>query len=270
MDHIAYRDRFIEYWVDLWKVAVHAHLSDYIFGDFPTYLSHDAQCYIANTMIAVEHNLEIPDFDPYDFSDEKEAQDHEPDRGFVEALTAMATFTKGTEPEGYDFRSQTLSQALVMMVAYTESFINDSLRRICYADSSVMRKGNPRIAFNDLEAYGSWDELVADLSEVYARNFGSTSVADRLHRVNDTFKLKFDYTDETKARLAKAIQIRNCIIHNGGRADRKYAERWGEESVFAGDRIVIEESDIVQLARDLTSASYKLWMAVLTKYQEKE
>ena len=49
-----------------------------------------------------------------------------------------------------------------------------------------------------------------------------------------------------------------------------YAEKHGAGTIAAGDRIVFDESDIMQLARDLFSASTNLFSAVVGAYTDQK
>lgn len=118
------------------------------------------------------------------------------------------------------YRRQVVHGALLLGYAYFENFLSDLLVSILRRRPEMLGK-QKQLPYDIIVSAGSYDAVV----DVMVRR----EVIDLLYKGMDGIvaelasRYGFTVTNDDKDFLCRASLIRNCIMHNGGRADSRLA-----------------------------------------------
>lgn len=140
------------------------------------------------------------------------------------------------KPENINFQRLFFSQELVMVLAHLEAFLSDSLRVICRVKPEIL-KTNKKIDRSAIINLENWDNVMEFLIEDYIFDFGWKSLDEKIKFLNEKIGLNIE-TPEISL-LEEAENIRNIVVHNGGRISQEYINRTKRYDLKVGDFIPI-------------------------------
>ncbi|RLC91717.1 MAG: hypothetical protein DRI39_09800 [Chloroflexi bacterium] len=136
------------------------------------------------------------------------------------------------------------SQQLVMLLAYFDAFMADTLRVVCKARPEVLNSGE-RVEVREILECGGWEELLDRLSERYISHFQREPAGKRLDMLNEHLALDIKCSDMQL--LEQAEKIRDIVLHGSGRADEEYLRRAGLKDVKVGDFVPVSPEQLDRL-----------------------
>lgn len=146
--------------------------------------------------------------------------------------------------ENINFQRLFYSQELVMMIAHLEAFLSDSLRAICKVKPEIL-KSNRKVDTTTIIDSKNRDELIEFLIENYIYDFGWKTLKDKIFFLKDRIGLNVEIPDSELSMLWEAENIRNIVVHNGGRVSQEYINRIEKKGLNVGELIPIT-SDLME------------------------
>src|SRR5262245_2209891 len=132
-------------------------------------------------------------------------------------------------PDTYlTYQVQVSHAALLLGYSYFEAFLADLVKQIYYVRPSMLpeEKDLKLKEILNCNTYEQVFSLIVD-KEVFALFYNS--MAKILDYFERKFSIKFENTSD-REEIIRCSLLRNCIIHNGARADKRLASvsRWSE------------------------------------------
>lgn len=156
-------------------------------------------------------------------------------------------------PKKYQvYQKQVCHSAFLLGFSYFEAFLADLVRQIYLRNPKMLPKGK-ELRFDEILAAGTYDGV---LSAMVAKEVLSIFYKS-MDEVSEYFlsKLRLRWPASEAKSVVVASHLRNCIVHNNGRADLRLARL---SDYREGAEIVLGEADVHQygisartLARDL-------------------
>ena len=158
------------------------------------------------------------------------------------------------------------SQALVMLFAYLDAFISDSLRTACQAHPEILRRSEKQVPWITVLEYNDIRELHRYLMETLVLEMGFPSYQKRFRNIKKLLGLKFDFDKAILDELDAAEHIRNITLHNGGKASPEFLERTKRKDVAVGEPVPVTMKDIEAVVAGSTYLVQTLFEAISTKF----
>lgn len=162
-------------------------------------------------------------------------------------------FPQGGEsalPRPYSvYREHIIHSALVLGYSYFEAFLADLVREI-YSCRPAILPSKKQLQYAEILAAEGREAILQLMVDKEVVELFYKSMEDIVQHFEQ--KLGISWPDEHKAPAVEASYLRNCIIHNLGRADHRLAGVSNRYEV--GDRIELEAADVHEyglIARDL-------------------
>jgi hypothetical protein len=159
------------------------------------------------------------------------------------------------------------AQALIMLFAYLDAFMADSLRAICQVCPQVM-KSEKKIdwTWNVALDIAMTENLISHLTDRCVLDFGHLGIPERVKVLkNKPFNLEFECTEEVKV-LESAEQLRHIAVHNGGRASQEYLKRTRRTDVAVGEYVPISFGSLQRTMAASQMLAYNLFESIENKY----
>ena len=141
-------------------------------------------------------------------------------------------------PEDINFQRLFFSQELIMACAHLEAFLSDSLRVICRVRPEILKSGK-KIDRSTIIDSGNWDKVIECIIEDYIYEFGWKTLKDKIKFLKDKIGLNVEIPNSELSILEEAENIRNIVVHNGGRISQEYINRTEKSDLNVGDLIPI-------------------------------
>jgi hypothetical protein len=167
--------------------------------------------------------------------------------------------------ENIDFERLFFSQELVMMLAHLEAFLSDSLRVICRVKPEIL-KSSKKIDRSKIIDFGNWDEIMEFLIEDYVYDFGWETFKNKIKFLNDNIGLSIEISDTEISIFEDAENIRNIIVHNGGRISQEYINRTKKYDMNVGDLIPITSEFIEEVANEILLLGWEIFALISKKF----
>lgn len=243
MDWREYRDTYQSYELSVSQSRVVTVVAKETLKDFPTQVPKTIAKPLRETMREVRNFLASPDRIVMNVTETHE---------IAKATLSMyfARENLGISTEDVDFERALDSQALVMLFAHIDSFMSDSLEAICRVRPEVM-KSSKKMDWESIISYGGWEELLDHMIEDYVFQFGWQSVAKRIEFLREQLGITIDCEDIEIELIGQAENIRNIVVHDGGRVSEEYLKRTGRTDLGLGELVPIT-SEFVDRAFQVT------------------
>lgn len=137
-----------------------------------------------------------------------------------------------------DFERLLCSQELVMLFTHLNAFMADSLRAICQVCPEVLRSGK-QINWATALSFRGRKELLNHLTERYVFDFGWESIPKRLEFLRSKLGLAIECPGSDLELIDTAENIRNVVVHNGGRVDQQYIDETGQNDLVIGELVPV-------------------------------
>ena len=152
----------------------------------------------------------------------------------------MARFYKKMpEMEYPQFDRFLLSQSIVVICAYAEGFIANTLRKLC-----EFRPG-PYDLWKTKRKKKISNFSKSEVLEWFVFEMGFGGFDKKINRIEDEFEFKFPISKEDRDKIKELFLIRNCIVHNAGLVSKAYKQA-GITGVdmHVGDEVSLSEDRI--------------------------
>ncbi len=148
-----------------------------------------------------------------------------------------------------DFEYLLRTQQLVMLFAFVDAFLADTVRVICKAKPNVLKKNSKTITWERVASASSLEQLKDEMADMFAYDLGwRQDITGRLETLRSQFGLTLDCSKVDTSRLEKLEKVRDIVVHNGGRISREFVQRTGEEHLVLGQLYQVKDNDIEQLS----------------------
>ncbi|MGB7591199.1 MAG: hypothetical protein WCD04_03935 [Terriglobia bacterium] len=177
-------------------------------------------------------------------------------RGYVWFYPAQ----RNTFPKTYQvYQKQVCHSALLLGFSYFEAFLADLVRQI-YLCNPKMLPSEKQLKFEEILAARTYEGVLNGMIEKEVMAVFYKSMEDVCEYFRS--KLKLELRKGERDCVVVASLLRNCIVHNNGRADSRLARRVTDYR--EGDEIFLDEAaaheygiSIRSLARDLYGQATK-------------
>lgn len=173
--------------------------------------------------------------------------------------------TRTIDNAGSLFRATACHQAVAMLYAHLDGFLNDAARAICLSEPTVL-KSKRQATWEKLLDFRSIDELRRHLVSEYVDSFSRKGVLTRLDLFQSKLGLKLDIPEENDSLLRLYEKRRHLIIHNAGVATSNYISESEDPKAAAGELVLIEEEDVRELAEIVQMTGSKVFRAIVNKF----
>jgi hypothetical protein len=178
---------------------------------------------------------------------------------------AIASGMMGGSAEDVDFERLLCSQELVMLFTHLNAFMADSLRAICQVCPEVLGSGK-QIDWATALSFHGRKELVDHLTERYVFEFGWESVPKRLEFLRKELGLAIECPGSDLELIEAAENIRNIVVHNGGRVDQQYIEKTGQNELVIGELVPVTSEYVVRVSTATRLLVGELFVQVSKKF----
>jgi hypothetical protein len=145
----------------------------------------------------------------------------------------------------------------VMLVTFTEAYLQDTLAYLARFDRSLMENSNIHAKYADVLSSQTIDDLAAELRTNWARKFvddgGPSKWLDRLQRMGAV-----NYQDDLDEKMEFLWGVRHVVVHAAGLATHDFVRRHPEVAASVGKRVKINaytNSRWIDLVRDFVTVT---------------
>jgi hypothetical protein len=163
------------------------------------------------------------------------------------------------------YREDMIGQSLVMMVAALEAFLIDSVKTICLVQPRVMKNNNKEIKWEDIIDAGSYDELMEILADLYAKDINK-NIKGGIRFMEKNLGLVINFPETGLKKLDDARNVRNLIVHTGGRIDKKFLKNVGWKGAVVGERIKLEIEWIGEVWESTCGVCTSVYFGTIKKF----
>lgn len=230
-----YRERYLDFLLSLNQIDVVSVISSLLLADFPNKLPKEPrEVYedIARQLEGVRSTQEL----------ELSFQD----RRLASLVMVHIISKEDARVTPVDFYHVVIRQQIIMIFAYLDAFIADSVRVICRCHPGVLRS-QKSVTVDKVISTGAWDNLMTELIDDYVREFNAPNVAKRLQHMKKQLGVRIHLTPKDIEFLDEAEHIRHAFVHNGGRADTNFLKKVKRVKLTVGELIVPEYEYVVHL-----------------------
>lgn len=165
----------------------------------------------------------------------------------------------------FDFDRPVNAQHLVMVVAYIDAFLADSLRYICMVEPRKLRR-NKNMTWNTIVEAGDWDSIIERIIDEYCFEFGVKSLKERVKELKESHGLELTIPEDILDELDYIERIRHVVIHNGGKVSQEFMARTKRNDYKIGYLIPITEELLSKLNWIAENFGTDVFSAIEKKY----
>jgi hypothetical protein len=165
-------------------------------------------------------------------------------------------------PDTYrEYRCQIAHAAFLLGYSYVEAYLADVVRSILHRRPSML-PNNRQLSFRDIIERGSYDAVLDHMIEKEILTVFYNSAEEIAKYFTDRLQLPWPAYDGQPA-LVVASRLRNCIIHNGARADDRLAE---VSDWVAAEPIELVPDEVHLFGVDARDFANQVWRAAAEKH----
>ncbi|MGO9268930.1 MAG: hypothetical protein ACLQOO_01485 [Terriglobia bacterium] len=125
-------------------------------------------------------------------------------------------------PQAYEvYQKQVCHSAFLLGFSYFEAFLADLVRQV-YLQNPRMLPSEKQLKFEEILVAQTYEGILNAMIEKEVLSVLYKSMEDICEYFRS--KLKLEWLAEEKQHVVVASRLRNCMVHNNGRADRRLAE----------------------------------------------
>lgn len=164
-----------------------------------------------------------------------------------------------------DFERLLSSQALIMVFAFVEAFIGDTLRLICSLRPEIL-KTEKKIEWATALEFDNKEDLITHLRERYVYDFGWFSLDERVKHLRAKLGLEVGTPASDLELLSLWENVRHVVIHNGGRVSQEFRTRTHQVDLPIGEPIPITFKDIERISTAASLLAADVFESVSSKF----
>lgn len=230
-----YRERYRDFLLSVNQIDVVSIVSRLVLADFPSQLPQEQRGVYEEAIRQLES---IRPGQIADLSFE--------DRRLASLVMIHVINREDAVSTPVDFYQVVVRQQVIMIFAYLDAFIADSVRVICRCRPSILRSQKLFTVDRILSA-GDWDQLMTELVDDYVREFNAPNVAKRLQYMRKQLGVKIHVAPKDIEFLDEAEHIRHAFVHNGGRADTGFMRKLKGVKLAVGELVVPDREYVSHL-----------------------
>lgn len=175
------------------------------------------------------------------------------------------------------FKKIILEEEFLSYYSIFEAYISNILTIIFKKNP---RKLNPQdlprnesreMRWDDILQFSNYTDLINYMIEKYVYSFGYKSLYERMRTLQDRrFGFNLKLNNEVKSFLDEVDEIRNCLIHNGGRISIKGLKKLQQPDLKVGDWIIITPKTNIEIYNYFKNIAYILYIQTALKDYKKE
>ncbi|MBA7495105.1 hypothetical protein ES702_05684 [subsurface metagenome] len=191
------------------------------------------------------------------------------DMGSTILFMSIALINLGIPLMEIESESLLYSQELVMIFAHLDAFMSDSLRIICQACPEVLKR-NKKIDWATAISCGGWEKLLDHLIEKYVFEFGWQSISKRIKSLREELGIIVKYRGSDLELLEEAEELRNIVVHNGGRVSQEYIAKTGRNDLIVGAFYPLKSKYLGKVSSAARVLCGELFMGIGRKFFNKK
>lgn len=157
------------------------------------------------------------------------------------------------------------SQALIMVFAYLDAFLGDTLRVICSIRPEVL-KTDKKMNWSKALEFERRDDLIRHLTERYVYDFGWLTLLDRIDYLKAKLGLAINPPSPDVALLQMGENVRHVAVHNGGRASQEYLAKTGRTDLSVGELVPLTFNEVDRISNAASLLAADIFEAVSEKF----
>lgn len=158
-------------------------------------------------------------------------------------------------------------QALVMVFAHLDAFIDDTLRVACHARPQILKNREKQVTWEKVLQFQNMEDLIEYFTEELVYEFGHQSVDGQINSLKEKpLKLKLTISNEELKFLRVLEKRRNLIVHNGGVVTQRYIEETNDTNVKVGQVVEVSDQELDELFAIAHRLGSDLFLAVSIKF----
>ncbi|MBC7877707.1 MAG: hypothetical protein H7Y59_11115 [Anaerolineales bacterium] len=179
-------------------------------------------------------------------------------------LTVLSHITAHPKAE-IKFTGIISSQQIVMVLAYLDAFLSETVRIICTLQPLAL-KTQKTITWEKAIDAGSWEQLIENMIHDYVYEIGWKNISQRIALLSDKFGLLVNVSESDLLFLNENEDIRHLLVHAGGKVTKTYLDKTGNKDLIVGTTIVIDSKQTSELSHISTKVAGLIFRSVLEKY----
>ena len=181
-------------------------------------------------------------------------------------IWCLAMAKLGISPVAADFEKAILSQRFAMSFAYLDAFLAESVRAACTVSPTLLMTDNKAVSWEDVISIGTWEGIVASMTEQLAYEFGMLPWRKRIQRLRERLKISVGSGEADITGLEEAENLRHIVIHNGGRASQEYLNKTSKPEIHLGDFVPIPPEYVEKITNLCMFIAADVYTGIATKY----
>jgi hypothetical protein len=138
-------------------------------------------------------------------------------------LTVLSHITAHPEAE-IEFERIISSQQIVMILAYLDAFLSETVRIICTLQPLTL-KTQKTITWEKAIEAGSWEQLIENMVHDYVYEIGWKNISQRIDLLAGKFGLLINIGEHDLLFLNENEDIRHLLVHAGGKVTKAYIDK---------------------------------------------
>ena len=270
MDYDTYRRSYHHYILSVKHTSLFLDVASHLFQDFPKNLPKDLGETLTNDVRSILTQFTSSVSDDKAPTRHLKVESKSPYAMDIFLIYITNFFADSSKPlNAIDFERLLYSQSLVMTFAHIDAFMADSLRTIYQVRPQAL-SSNKKVDIVDILSCGTWENLIDSLVERYVFEIGWKSVAKRVEFLRDKLGIIIDYPESALDQLGHAEEIRNIVLHNGGRVSDEYIARTQETNISVGDLVPITHEYVSEVSSEAMLLAGELFVGIAKKFFEVE
>ena len=127
-------------------------------------------------------------------------------------------------------------------------------------------KRKKEVTWDEIIDSGNWNTLINHIIEMYAYDFGWKTISEKLKFLRDKIGIKIDTNNDEEILLSDAENVRNIIVHNGGKVSLEFITRTGRTDLQIGDMYIVTIEFWDKVSQLVDYIANQLYLIVLAKF----
>lgn len=162
------------------------------------------------------------------------------------------------------FKELFIEMVLTRSVDHFEQYLSDICVRVFR--SHPKRLGTMQITAEELLDAGNIDEAIEGIIERKVRNLAGEGVPKIFSFLQDKVGLDIEISRDNYKNITQLLELRNIIVHNARRVDRKFINKTGDQSIAVGEHYPVDKSYVSILTQSLNDVGDTIDKAVIAKF----
>jgi hypothetical protein len=177
----------------------------------------------------------------------------------------MLQVLRGRPIAEIDFDFVLNDMQLVLLLAYFEGFLSDSLKAACSQDIRTLYSGR-KMSIERVLSSGNWEGLVARVIDDFAYESGWKALPERLLFLTSELGLDLQLLQAELDELKETELLRNLVVHNGSRVSQEYLDRTSRRDRHLGETVLVSGESVEKLTHLLQRLASDVYTAISTKF----